>query len=92
MALSGTHLKDLLQFIREHRSNAINFGKLKERLDAELRNTANDTAYFTALTETKEKYAAAYAEALEHGGSAWPEYEAFISHFERNVVAASKEA
>jgi hypothetical protein len=92
MAAPDTHSKDLLQFIQEHRSNAINFGKLTERLDAELRSAAPDTTYHTALTETKEKYATAYKAALEQGGPAWPEYESFVAHFERSVVAAQKEA
>ena len=91
MAQSSTHLNDLLQFIREHRSNAANFSTLTEKLDAELNNATSDKVYHAALTETKEKYATVYREALENGGTAWPEFESFIAHFERSVVAALKE-
>lgn len=90
MAQSSTHLNDLQQFIRAHRSNAANFSTLAAKLDAELNNATSGDAYHAALAETKEKYAAAYAEALEKGGTAWPEFETFIAHFERSVVAALK--
>lgn len=88
----STDFNELLQFIREHRSNAANFGLLNEKLDKELNNAANGTTYHAALSETKEKQAAAYTAALEKGGTAWPEFESFIAHFERSVVAALKEA
>jgi hypothetical protein len=91
MAQSNAHLNDLLQFIRAHRSNAANFSTLAERLDGELTNATGGNAYHAALTETKGKYATVYREALEKGGTAWPEFESFIAHFERSVVAALKE-
>ena len=90
MEQQAAHLEEVLAFIREHRSNAINFGKLEEKLEEELRNSQQDTEYHSALSEIKEKYASGFTEAREQGGSSWPEFENFIANFERSVIAEMK--
>jgi hypothetical protein len=75
-------LEGLLAFIRECRSNESNFTKLKTRLqdEAEL-DPAGEGA---ALAST-------YSKSKETSGSAWPEFENYVSFYEKAIVQALKE-
>lgn len=71
----------LAAFLREHRSNEANFEKLAAKLD-ETPGLPNGEA----IAEKAE----AYRKARETGGTAWPEFEKFVSEFERAVVGVGK--
>lgn len=88
MALTEEQLQVLQEFLRSHRSNEANFAAISQKLDEALSQAGDGTEFFDALEETKEKYGAAYATARENNGAAWPEFENFITHFERGIVAA----
>lgn len=87
------HLEELVRFIHEHRSNESNFKKLYEKLvEAEgvAQNNGSQT-YAGTLREIKETYAAVYNQKREKGIGAWPEFENFVSHFEKAVTEALRE-
>jgi len=74
----------LLQFIREHRSSEGNFDKISKELETYIRTAQeeNNTALAEKLQEVKEKYGDTYTKAKETSGSAWPEFEKFITQLE----------
>jgi cell division septum initiation protein DivIVA len=80
---------DLMQVIREHRSSESNFNQLYQTLQqaTKMAEEKNDAALAAALKEVDEKYAAAYKKAQETGGTAWPEFEKFVTQFERTLTA-----
>lgn len=84
--------EDLLQKIREHRSSEGNFetlyGVLQEAKKFAEQN--NNTELADELNEADEKYAAEYKRAKEVGGSAWPEFEKFVSQLERSLTEANR--
>jgi ribosomal protein L16 Arg81 hydroxylase len=87
------HLQELAKFIREHRSSEGHFETLYKRLVAEQqtvqqRASEPEQEYAMNLTEALEKHAATYQQHKETGGSAWPEFENFVSHFEKSVMDA----
>ena len=88
MGLSNGQIQELLGFIREHRSNEANFEKIKEKTEFILHAGEGESSLQTDLSEVQEKNAAAYTKALEQGGSAWPEFESYISALERTLTAA----
>jgi peptide-methionine (R)-S-oxide reductase len=75
---------ELLQFIREHRSSEGNFDKIAQELETRISTAQeqNDTALAQKLQEVKEKYGDTYTKAKETSGSAWPEFEKFITQLE----------
>ncbi|HET7896020.1 MAG TPA: hypothetical protein VFL47_00070 [Flavisolibacter sp.] len=81
----------VLQFIREHRSSEGNFDVLQQQLEKAIESARqqNETGLAEALQEVKEKYATAYQKAKETGGSAWPEFEKFVTQFELALTGAS---
>jgi hypothetical protein len=87
-------LESLSTFIRAHRGAENHFEalfqKLTEVCDAEQAEAGNaaQNEYLHALLETKDKYAAAYRQGREKSGSAWPEFENFVTHFEKGVTGA----
>ena len=83
-------LEEVSAFIREHRSNESNFEKLYAKLEEETKK--EDATYASQLKEISDKAAAEYRKAKENGGTAWPEFEKFVSEFERTVVDALKES
>ena len=88
-------LEQVLEFIREHRSNESNFGKLYAKLEEECavagsNQAGNENTYLENLKAAKEKQADVYRQAKEQKGSAWPEFENFISEFETSVTEALK--
>ena len=88
--MDKAHLEEIATFIREHRSNESNFEKLYAKLEEETNNEGAGEAYRTTLAEVKEKSAAEYRKAKETGGTAWPEFEKFVTEFERAAIEASK--
>jgi hypothetical protein len=91
MTPSRQELEQTLAFIREHRSNEANFDQLKAKLDESIGQAPEGSEYYTALTEVREKQIAAYSEAKENGGTSWPEFEKFITEFERSITAVMKD-
>lgn len=83
----------LLQTIREQRSNEGHFETLAQILQAAIITAEEnqDTALANDLKEVDEKYAREYEKAKEAGGTAWPEFEKFVSQFERALTAAQKD-
>ena len=82
------HLEEVAAFIREHRSNEANFEKLYAKLTTETDAADADENYRKCLLEVKEKTAEAYKVAKENGGTTWPEFEKFVSGFEKAVMEA----
>lgn len=79
-----------LQIIRDNRSSESNFETLYQTLQATIKATAaNNKILADELKEVDEKYAAAYQQAKTTGGSAWPEFENFVTQFERALTAAN---
>ncbi len=89
--LDKEHIQELLEFIRQHRSNEANFEKLHQRLEDELRNGQGDQNYIHNLQEIKNKQAEEFRQTKETGGSAWPEFEKFVSDFEKTLTETLKE-
>jgi hypothetical protein len=84
--MNRQHLEALLQFIRQHRSNEANFEMLTAKLEAESGNQGNTQEYKKALDEIKIKQAEQYRQNKHTGASAWPEFENFVSEFEKTIT------
>jgi hypothetical protein len=84
---------DFLQRIREQRSSESNFEGLYQTLVSATKaaEDSNNTALAAELKEVNEKYAAEYQKVKETGGSAWPEFEKFVTQFERALTSAKHE-
>jgi len=82
------NLETTAAFIREHRGNEGNFEKLYNKLETEIQERRGAEKYVTLLQEIKEKTVPEYKKATETGGTAWPEFEKFVTEFERAVVNA----
>ena len=91
MEADKKHLEEVASFIKEHRSNEIAFEKLYDKLVEEIESPTSDEAYKNNLVEIKEKAAEEYNKAKETFGSAWPEFEKFVTQFERSLTTAAKE-
>jgi hypothetical protein len=87
-------LEELAAFIRAHRSAESNFDilfqKLTEACNAEAAEggEAAQNGYLNLLQEARDKYAETYRQSKEKGTSAWPEFENFVTHFEKGVTGA----
>jgi len=87
-------LEELAAFIRSHRSAENHFEalfqKITEVCDAEQKENgkAEPNAYLQGMLEAKDKYATAYRQSREKSGTAWPEFENFVTHFEKSVTGA----
>ena len=86
--MDKAQLEELAAFIREHRSSESNFELLVNKLN-EASNGDNHLA--APLSEIKEKLIPPYEKAKEAGGTAWPEYEKFVSEFEKTITEALRE-
>lgn len=84
-------LEDLLAYIREQRSNEGHFEALYTRLVQEA-GSNNDEEYRTSLQEIKQKQVTTYRQASQKGAAAWPEFENFVSEFEKTTTEALKRA
>ena len=83
-------IRDTLLFIRDNRGNEASFEDLYQKLLDELRDENSSSAYREKLEEIKEKQAEVYRQAKDTQGSAWPEFENFVSEFEKAVTHFSK--
>jgi hypothetical protein len=85
-------LEEFLQFIKERRSDESHFEEIYHKLEEVLQSAGDDqqagTNFFDNLEDVKEKQAEEYRKAKEVGGTAWPEYEKFITQLERNITEA----
>ena len=81
-------LETTAAFIREHRGNEGNFEKLCNKLEAEIQEGRGAEKYVRSLQEIKAKAIPEYERAKETAGTAWPEFEKFVTEFERAVVNA----
>ena len=94
MSAAGVPTEEIMQNIREHRSSESNYAAIQQELDKAI--TASQQASHSTLSndlqEVKEKYASEYEKAKETGGSAWPEFEKFVTQFERALTNASKQS
>lgn len=84
--------ESLLQTIRDHRSSESNFEVISQTLRAALRMAEenNHSSLAHSLKEIEEKYGTEYQKAKETGGSAWPEFENYVTQLERELTAAQK--
>lgn len=82
-----------MRIVREHRSSESNFTTLHQTLlSAQKAATeSNNTTLADELNEVEEKYVATYTKARETGGTAWPEFEKFVTEFERALTGARKD-
>lgn len=85
--MTKKQLEETAAFIREHRSNESSFSMLYAKLEEAAGNA--DGEYKERLEELREKQATEYNTAKDKGGKAWPEFEKFVSGFERAVMEAS---
>jgi len=83
-------LDEFSKQIRELRSSEGNFEAICQLLASATKaaNASGNTALVAALKETGEKQAAAYEKAKETGGTAWPEFEKFVTELERALTDA----
>lgn len=89
--MNAAHLQKTIAFIREYRSNEGNFDRLYKKLEEEA-DSSTDENYRNSLQEIKEKWAEEYRSQKESVNGAWPEFEKFVSEFEKTVLNASKTA
>ncbi|MFN2458263.1 MAG: hypothetical protein ABR502_08700 [Chitinophagaceae bacterium] len=54
-----------------------------QKIEEDLRNPESDPGYIRNLQGIKTKQAEAFRKTKEGGSSAWPEFEKFVSDFER---------
>ena len=83
-------LEELLAFVRTQRGKEGNFESIYNKLVEECKATS-DEGYRNQLGEIKEKQAATYRQAKEAGAVAWPEFENFVSEFEKTITSMLKE-
>jgi hypothetical protein len=75
---------ETLQFIRERRTQEGNFEALQQRLEAEI--AAAGEPLKSKLQSVQEKEGANFLALRQKGGSAWPEFEQFVTAFERALL------
>lgn len=92
MSTTTVPAEEIMQTIREHRSSENNFETLYQELNKtiELSKRADNTTLAESLVEIKEKQVAEYQKAKETGSTAWPEFEKFVTQFERALTTAMK--
>ncbi|RZJ99859.1 MAG: hypothetical protein EOO46_21740 [Flavobacterium sp.] len=88
--MDKSQLEDLAAFIREQRSSESNFEKIYAKLEEV--NNDEDPEFKSAISDIKEKGVPTYQKAKEASGTAWPEFEKFVSEFEKTVTEAIKKA
>lgn len=77
-----------LQRLRENRSSESNFETIYQTLHeaTQAAQKEGNQTLVDNLKELDEKYAAGYQKAKETGGTAWPEFEKFVTQFERALT------
>ncbi len=83
-------MESVMNFIQQNRSNEVNFEKLYRKLEEEIGSNKRGNEYKESLNEVKEKLSKTYRKAKETSGSAWPEFEKFVTGFETAVADAVK--
>lgn len=80
--------------VREHRSSESHFPVILQQLEKALAQAQqhNHVSLANNLQNVKETYAAEYLKAKENGGTAWPEFEKFVTQFERSLTEANKKS
>lgn len=86
--MQKTELEEIAAFIREHRSKEENFEILLAKLSETESALANGTAEFDGASIRAK--AEEYQKAKELGSTAWPEFEKFVTEFERSITGAMK--
>ena len=83
--------EECLKIIRAQRSSEANAKSLLALLHkaAAAAKQNGNSKLAIALAETENKYAAEYDKAKETTSSAWPEFENFVTHFERALTEAN---
>lgn len=76
--------QELLAFLREHRGNEVNFSVINKHFSELLQSEGG--SHHEAIKEVQDKYATAYTTAREQGGSAWPEFERYVSELEKCLI------
>lgn len=89
MSSTTAQPKQLLAYLREHRGNEANFQQINEQIGKALQEEVY-AGQRELLQAVQDKYADAYTTAREQGGSAWPEFERYVSELEKCLVAADK--
>jgi peptide-methionine (R)-S-oxide reductase len=90
MPASPLPIEQIMQTIRENRSSESNYALLQQELDKTIAaaRQAGNPDVTKELEDVKEKYAAEYEKSKETGGTAWPEFEKFVTQFERALTQA----
>lgn len=90
MSTTPLPVEQIMQTIRENRSSESNYTLLQQELDKTIAaaRQAGRPVVTKELEDVKEKYAAEYEKAKEAGGTAWPEFEKFVTQFERALSQA----
>lgn len=83
-------IEQIMQTIRDNRSSESNYTLLQQELDKTIAASrqAGNPDVTKDLEDVKEKYAAEYEKSKEAGGTAWPEFEKFVTQFERALSQA----
>ena len=81
-------LEELFTLIKEKRSKESSFEEIYKQLIAETTNSERKESYQQKLREIDNKSASTYKKARELTDAAWPEFENFVSEFEKAVMAA----
>lgn len=76
--------QSILAFIRQHRGDESHFTVLHNRL---LGDESADDSTLQPLKEEGEKLADVYKNAKEKSGTAWPEFENFVSFYEKSLTS-----
>ncbi|MDQ3279252.1 MAG: peptide-methionine (R)-S-oxide reductase, partial [Bacteroidota bacterium] len=90
MSLETLTVDQVMQAIRENRSSESNFATLQQILDKAIADSqqGGSESLTSNLQEVKEKYGAEFEKAKETRGTAWPEFEKFVTQFERALTEA----
>ncbi len=85
--------QEILATVREARSSESHFDRIEQALETALAmaQKEGDSALANELQDVQEKYAAEYRKAKETRDSAWPEFEKFVTQFERAMTGADKQ-
>ena len=79
-----------MQTVKENRGSEQHFNRLVQALNKAtgLAHEQNNAALAEDLQKVKDTYAAGYEKTKETGGTAWPEFERFVTEFERALLNA----
>ena len=90
MSQQQQRLQEVLEFLKEHRSNEGNFEKIYAKLEEEA-GAGGPGPYVEELRELKDKQAETYRQHKAEASTAWPEFEKFVSGFEKAITSCLAE-